>query len=420
MVINKRVNREFKTSIGLNGWLLVVWIFSFPLRNISIFGNTSLDNLLVPVLIGLWAVGVVLKGDKIRWNVFVPLLIIYLIGSGLDHRVFQGGIEFRDALWSLCRDAGYFLVPLLLINTLDRARYVNATIMYICAAGTVSALMVSLGILELEYVRMEESRIGIDMLPKATGVFTNFGDVALLASYSTVCLLAYKGNDLPFGFASKKVKVLLVMCIAMGVVGTQSRNLLVSIFIAFLSFKYMTFLARSAPAKRPMNFILTFTGLFIVIAFAAFFIQEISSLLSNMGGGRALNTAEARVGSYQRASEMLSEALLTGISYANPNDAALAERMHNIWIGLFLRGGLVNVLCNAFIIIYIMRGVFLLLKYDNENKEAIIVGSFISSMLISTMFFPGGSIIYWFMLGVCLVTQVRRRVWIDKLRLSQR
>jgi len=399
-------------SLGLMGWLLVFWIASFPLKNYYLFTAFSIDNLLVPILFSFWLISIPFTGDKIRLQPFLLVMIILFIGSGLDHRVFQGGLGFQESIWGLGRDTGYFLIPILLISSLWRIRSANAAVMLTTAIGALSALLVSTGLLELEYVRFEESRIGIKALRKATGVFTNFGDLALLSAYTVACLRVYEGRDLPFFMSTKWMKGCVIIGLITGVVGTQSRNVLISILVAFFSFSFMKFLVKISNSRRNTIFLILLPAGSMLVALAVFFIQKISSGLSSIGGGRAANTAQARLDSYFQAFELIPDSIISGINYSNLAHVALAENLHNIWIGLLLRGGFINVFSTLFIIIYTLIGVLWLIRKNPSNKEVMIIGTFMPTLLVSTMFFPGGSLIYWFLLGLSMTIQLRRNIFL--------
>jgi hypothetical protein len=390
--------------------MLVIWILSFPLRNFSIFGGISVDNILVPVLAVLWLGAYGYGKERIRLPAFIPLLGAMAIGLALDSRMIQGGLGgFGTSLWTAARSLGYFLLPLLLVSSVIRLRYTNASIIVIACAGAVSALLVSAGFLQLEYVRFEESRIGVAALPKATGVFTNFGDMAMLAGYTVVCLMMYRKHELPFGLSTVLGKLAVSACLFLGLVGTQSRNYLLSIFLSLGAYKYVQFLVSKPPTQRRNLLLGSLTGAIVVGAFAIMFAGNIADGLSNIGGGRAANTAQARVSSYEQAADLLGSAIAWGIDYRSADDVALAEQVHNIWIGLMLRGGVINVSVIAGLILAIFSGALKVLAVNAQQKEALVIASFMSVVLLSTLFYPGRSLIFWFILGVCSTILVRRR-----------
>ena len=410
--------KTLSRKIGFEGLALSVWILSFPLKDYYIFSNFSIDNLLVPILAGYGIFAGIVRGDGIFRLRNVSAIFILLFGAMLDHRVIQGGIEINQALWSLFRDFSYFLLPVILIKNIPSYRLAFSSIMIVAGVGAVSALLVSLGILNLEYVRFEESRIGIAALPKATGIFTNFGDLAMLSSISIACLISYKRRELKLFCSTKLGKTIIIICLLCGVVGTQSRNVIISSGLAILFFYFMKYIA-SIPAKARTQLFLSLGLSFLLIgSLAIVFIGDITSALSNIGGGRASNTAEARLESYEKAERYISSSILTGMEYKSAADSSFAKNMHNLWIGLLLRGGFLNIFAMIFLIAYLYSGVFRILKYDKNNKEAIIIGTFLSSMMVSTMFFPGGSLIFWFLMGMCLPIKMKMYVWLREIKFN--
>ncbi len=404
--MSKAAVQASKAGIGIGGWLFVFWVMSFPLINFYIVAELSIDNLLVPVLIVFWLFFQGQRQAKVRWSRMIVILLVYLVGIGLEHRLYQGGLPFGYALWTVFRDAGYFILPILYITDRETFRKSSGAIMIVAMAGSVTAILVSLGYLRLDYIRIQDTRVGIEALPKATGVFRNFGDVALLAAYTVLALMAYDARELPFRLGTKLGKSVVVFCLFLGLLGTQSRNMLVSMIVAVPAYAFFNHLAKVSPQKRQDYLIGAFTVAAVGAVLMMFFSAGIINLLTNIGGGDAADTAQTRLESYDQAKTLFGEAFVAGIAYSSPGRINLAELVHNLWIGLYLRGGIISVLSMAFFFVYAMRSVFSVMMVDPRNKEAKILGAFIVCAVAATMFFPAGSLIYWFMLGMIMTVSV--------------
>jgi len=404
--VSEARSHQTEGRADFSSWLFFLWVASFPLTNFYLVAELSIDNLLVPILFVAWLFFMGDKQRKIGWSSVVIIMFVYLTGIAMEHRVFQGGVPFQFALWTLARDGGYFMLPFLFVTDRSTFRAGSAAIVIVAMAGGFTAILVSLGLLHLEYIRLQPTRIGLDFLPKATGVFRNFGDVALLAGYTVLVLLAYGSRDLPFKLGTRSAKIIVLIFLFLGLVGTQSRNMLVSMIVAVPAYAFFNSLSKVSRKRRQEYLVGAFAVAIVGGALIIFFAGDVISLLTNIGGGDAAHTAQTRLSSYDQAEALFGEAFVSGINYSSPSRTSLAELVHNLWIGLFLRGGIISVLSMAFFYIYAMRSVFRVMLIDPRNTEAKILGAFIFCAVTASMFFPAGSLIYWFMLGMIMTVRV--------------
>jgi hypothetical protein len=390
-------------KLGILGILYIIWVLSLPFRDFHVIAAFSVDNLLVPIIALFWAMvpraGIKQRGQKYLMGAFT-VLAVYVFGALFDQRVFQGDFGLKGSLWNLARDGGYFIVPMLMLGNRKILRYNNTAILAVASIGCITALLVSLDLLHIQRARIDDSRVGIDVLNKATGIFTNFGDLAILLSYSMLVTVSSSKSDLAFGLGTRLGKSVMWSMALIGLAGTQSRNILLSTLTGLVIYWSLARLYRLKKKRRRAIFLLITFGALIMSGLLIVLAGPIIDFLSNLGGGNAGNTAAARLTQYRAALDLLSESLLFGISYADPRHASLAAHIHNLWLGLFLRGGIFGVLTFALLIFIIIRRAISALDRNAADSQAKIILSFACAVLVSTLFFPGGSMIFWFLLGV--------------------
>lgn len=402
--------KQKRPRVTFSEWLFVIWVASLPFVDFYIIGELSIDNLLVPVLFVAFLLSAK-KIGQVGWGRLVVVGLIYIVGSAFDHRIIQGGIvPFTSLLWQFTRDASYFFLPLIFITRKEVFPFVNAAVIWVALCGMVSAFLVSLGLLRLEHVRMEASRIGIEALPKVTGVLENFGDVAILSAFAILAALIYEKRELPFKLSTRFGKTFIFVGLFLGLLGTQSRNILLTMIVAIMAFFFFAKLANVKRSRRQGYLIGAFMLLLVGAAIVGFFLPAIMNVLTTMSGGEAAQTALGRLESYLDALALANEAFLSGIQYNTLTKAMLATGIHNFWLGLLLRGGLINVLAVLTLIVIGFRGVLRVLMREPHSKDMMLIGSLVFVFLCSTLFFPANSLIAHFFQGFLLIAWVNRGV----------
>ena len=216
-------------------FVICLWVLSLPFYTYSVHGTLSVDNILAPVV----AVFSILKltfysheygrGKFASIVVFLVLFGIYATGKLLS---VQGQPDLVKSVAVDCaKQFVYFIGPLCYFATYKEFRRMATTINVATLFGTMSVFLVALGLLHLNPVRVSPSRLDID-LPKSIGLFANYGDLAMLTSFSVVGSIVapvFKGK------IANMANVIAMLCLAViGYLGAQSRNYLLTLVMCLL------------------------------------------------------------------------------------------------------------------------------------------------------------------------------------------
>ena len=92
----------------------------------------------------------------------------------------------QQAVWTsayeIAKNMLYFVLPILFITTESDMKRGSMAMIALMAMGSITALMSSLDLVTFDFARQAESRVELAYLPKSVGLFTAYGDMALLIS----------------------------------------------------------------------------------------------------------------------------------------------------------------------------------------------------------------------------------------------
>ncbi len=330
-----------------------LWILSLPFYLYSLIGTLSLDNILAPLVFGLALFNVIFSAKALPSRKLTTLIIftlffaLYACGrllSVIDHSEY-----FTNTSSLMLKQLIYLTVPMLFINSRKDLVLTSRLIVVVAVIGIFSALIASVGLYEFPVERYAESRIGIDFLKKAIGLFANFGDMAMLGSYALLYLFICEWQEKNIGHNLMKYAALLL--ILSGYAGTQSRNMYLTLFIGILSALYFRIAVRKGKGAGIVIGILIMLSCIGTVAILSIF--EVSTLASLKGFGgtsEAAATVDARLAQYSSAWKIFLENPLIGHAIS-----ILDNRMeiHNLWFGLMALGGLVSTTAVAFMFLFI-------------------------------------------------------------------
>ena len=234
--MKSREPMAYRQRHGLLFVLFVIWVLSLPFQRYSIVSTYSIDNVLAP-LICMLAIFLPRLRDRsvvsqrIKW--LVVIVALYVL-QGLPHMLHYMGVpdQFWYEGWLLVRSGFYFLAPAMYVRDLRSFRIMKQLIVVITVIGALSAFLVSIGVLHLEVERFSESRIGESWLPKSVGLFSNYGDLSILYGFVVVLLISHGRDELGFGMGTRLGKLIIWCILLLGLVGSQSRNMLFGTLIA--------------------------------------------------------------------------------------------------------------------------------------------------------------------------------------------
>ena len=282
--------------------LVVVWVISFPFYTFSIIGTLSLDNILAPMVVLLSGLKLIFGGklyNKGKYLSVISLTCVFAVyGVGQVLSV-QGSPDLVNRLLiGVGKEYLYFIAPIFYLSDFRELRAMTFAMNIVVLLGTVSVLLVSLGLLHLNLERFAQSRIDIN-IPRSIGLFSNYGDLAIITSYA---LLANAVAPIfKSGFLNKAMLMLVFILMIVGQIGAQSRNYVLTVLICLLSYPVMRHILKRNTAYAVVS-ILSVLGSAVIVTSTLVVVEvNLISDLKGWGGSQAVATADARLAQYSFA-----------------------------------------------------------------------------------------------------------------------
>ncbi|MFT6043761.1 MAG: hypothetical protein ACI8TV_001181 [Porticoccaceae bacterium] len=396
-------------SVRLGGifYLYVIWLLSLPFYRFSVVGTYSLDNLLAPLLcftaIAVPSIPSAGLTAHRRKTILIALAIYSVYALAITFKFINNPDIFLAKAWNMLRDSFYFLVPMLYIRDQKSYRITKSVLMIMASLAGISALLAALGIVEFEVERFAESRIGVDWLPKSIGLYSAYGDVAILFSFTVLMLVSHNKQQIRFWLGSLPAKLSIITCLLAGFAGAQSRNMLLSVLVSYLVFRVFKKIEKAPRSRRNVLIMLYGLGGTMAASLLLFLGSFISQMISGLGGEKAQHTADQRVESYDKAIELVWDSAFMGVdSVAYTRWGEMIEHLHNMWLSLLTLGGAFALFAVAGLMFYAAKGALgARAQSANPIDKSIILGV-LAAMFIATQFYPGLTDTFWLMLGVLM------------------
>ncbi len=368
---------------------------------VSYSGVIGLDKILAPMLLVL-SLYLNRTMETARLN---RIAVYVLIAFAL---IFVKNISFlfdtavlRELIWTDLIRAGYFIVPLLYISDMKSFHRAAWLITAVAIIGLVSAFLVAIGVLTLPVDRFEISRIGVEGIRKSIGIFTAYGDLAQFAAFAIVWVILVPGvrNSKSRKWVFLRFAMLIVF--VLGLIGAQSRNVLMSGMLALVIYWLLKKLVRSGADTRIMASMLVGIVSVTILSFTIFFSTSVVDGLSNVGGGLAKSTAAARLDQYAVGWDVIKSSPLLGISAEEYiATRGYVNHIHNMWIRIAAIGGIFSALILATLLVRIFRLLRQSAYVSGKQKETVVVTCYFGVMLFSSLFYGGMTELFWVLLGV--------------------
>ncbi len=384
-------------------WLLVIWILSLPLSWIlsHYTGIVAPDKLLAVLLLAMGYL-LLFKSTKNRflgvtfYTIIIALFILLKNLSFIASLPFFGSLVLRDAI-----QIGYFLVPLVCVSTETTFRKACWAVAGCAVLGCLSVFLVSIGFLKLPLERFEVSRIGIAALPKSIGLFTSYGDLAQYLAFAAAWLyVAPRRNR--FAWSRLSVQRIVMAAIAfLGLLGAQSRNILASLALAFVSAWFFN-RTHKTQHKRKGAAILGFLAAGLILAsLSTFSAGYVVDLVTGLGGSTAEQTVKDRFKQYDFAWEIIKASPLLGADIETYQKYSHAiDDIHNFWLKTAAQGGIVAVIPLLLLLGTTVASVWHAGKSSDRFEEALVVKAYLTVMFFATLFYSGQGELFWALLGI--------------------
>ncbi len=386
--------------------IFYMWIMSLPFYQFSIIGTLSLDNVLGPLLLLAWFVGrpkldpgtINQQPKVIALSGFI--LALYFFSHVLT-LVISGNVIWKT-IYILVSDLTYFFVPLLYIRNIKVQENTQNFIVLITLIGATSAFLSAIGVINLEGIRYSTSRVAIEGLDltRTVGLFSVYGDMAMLSSFAIMMAITAGRDKLLFIKRTNILVVAVLFVILLGLLGAQSRNMVLTILISVVIFVVITKLSKKGVTWIPKFYTtIMIGGIGIVIILTALW-QPIFNMVSGWGGEQAAGTAFGRLEQYKFALNLVGDNPFVGVdSQIYEKYADLISGIHNMWLKELVQGGVFAVLALVWLIVYCLRNASKCLYQNRDDSTAKIKIAMMFAVLVSTQFNPSGTSIFWFVLG---------------------
>ncbi len=382
--------------------IFVLWLLLLPFSWLlnSYTGFIAPDKLFAPLLLLLGFAGL-LRGDfsrQMRILFLVLMMCTLLLFNSISF------INESDLFFGLLLDDavryGYFLIPVLLIKTMKDFRVASWMVVYIAVVGCISAILASTGLISLPIERFEVSRLGILGLPKSIGLFVSYGDMAQYLAFAVLWMLCLPGLEMKT--AHKNImRVLFFFVVVAGVLAAQSRNVAFSIVIAPMMYFYLFFLL--GQKRGEINGVALIGSLVAIGIFSLFvvYIGDVLDVVRDLGGSYAQNTVNDRLSQYRMALDIMSHDLLFGANVEiYSRNAEVIDKIHNAWLRLGARGGLVAITIFAALLFMILSYIWKARWNEEKRQETRIVLSYMVVVLFSINMYPSLGELFWALLGI--------------------
>lgn len=386
--------------------LFYTWVLSIPFYRFSLIGTLSLDNILGPLLIVAWPLvrppaDVSYARAQVR-NIAISasVLFVYFIAH------IATLLSTQDAIWRsayvIVTDLSYFVVPLLYIRT-ERIRVkAEDCVILVAIIGAFSAFLSAIGVIHLDVSRYSDSRVvveGLD-LTRSIGLFSTFGDLALLSAFAAMTALSMQRPTLLFIKRSRVALIFLFFMLLLGLLGAQSRNIVLTMVVSLVLFLLFRRWALQGKNWLSMYNAMWIGGGLLSIVVAVFLWQPLVDLLAGWGGKQASATAHGRLEQYQLAFALLSGNPFTGASSEIQERMALTiAGIHNMWLKELVQGGVFAILALIGLIMLTMRNAKKCVAAGKLDESALTSLVFMVALVISTQFNPSGTSVFWMLLG---------------------
>jgi|GEM_PF-3385100 len=387
------------------GPLSFIWLLSISFYKFSIIGSLSFDNLFAPMLLLMVLIAVFsgsIKYTRLQYrNIFWA--IVSMLAYVLSHSI--NLINTQSAVWSsldtISKGMLYFILPILFITNEKQLKVTNNAIIIIMFIGSFTALLQSLGAIQLNFARHTVSRFGLEGLEKSVGFFANYGDMAILTSISLLLVIGGRNGRILFGKGSWLKILFVVIAVMAGIIAQQSRNLIFTILVCVIVFIFLGYIRRSPLWRRNFYFFLIM-GISVSSIMVLFNSDTIIAWIQSVGGTKeAAATVTARLSQYKYGWSVVHDHLLFG---ADPKviqrHLELISFIHNMWLKELVEGGIPAILATLLFYIRAIRNQVSRYHVASDRFEARAYLAMLVGLLIATQFYPASTYIYWTLLGV--------------------
>ncbi|MEW8052424.1 MAG: O-antigen ligase family protein [Candidatus Thiodiazotropha sp.] len=243
-------------------------------------------------------------------------------------------------------------------------------------------------------------------IPKATGLISNYGDLAIVSSIAI--LTTFIAKDIMADITAKTYALVIYIAILFGYLGAQSRSMVLSVIASIIVYWYVGRQQNNATSAIFLNTFFVIMGIGTVLSVLLLYGGYITDSLATWGGRQAAITADDRLQQYAYSLKIIKSSPLVGDGKQVIESGII---IHNLWLSTLAQGGLISGIA-----VFLL---FVIAFYANHQKQtsnilkkisALSAGAVVS-IFIAGEFYGGFTYIFLFSLGVATVsTSVMRKV----------
>lgn len=387
-------------------YIFVFWLLVLPFSRYDV-GPYSIDNYLAPLLC---LAAIFLPRMRDRSVSVARIKIIFLvIGLYAIYRLswIISYINEPDLFWKYAwhslRSGFYFTVPLLYIRDLRNFRTAKSALVIVTMVAAVSVFMAAVGIVQLEVERFDTSRLGDAWIPKSIGLFSSYGDVAMLYGFTAVILMSHGKGELWLGLGTRFGKLVVWGVLLLGLAGSQSRNMLLTTVIAVSVYWLHRIMQSGKGNKQLMVGGIVAASSLVGVGMLVVFANDIAEAISSLGGAEAYQTAETRLISFTHGLALILKEPVIGVSLDTYRQwGALVDGIHNMWLNILLKGGLFGFAAMVGLLWIAYRNGKPFASGPVYTSEPALIVSSVAAILTATQFYPGQGDVLWVMLSILI------------------
>lgn len=393
--------------------LFQAWILSFLLYQVDIVGSLSIDNLMVPILVFAWLFAGDRKdvdANRARLKMVAVVTSIFLFLIVMEVVKLEPGANIAEVFAPIVahlKHYGYILIPLLYVSSEKTLKWTLMSLLVITIINSAMAVLGAFGVAPSFVLAAESTRI--PGLLRARGPIANFGDTALLTSFMSLLILSLARHKINFISPRAIVRVAVLSIMIAGVIATQSRNVILTIAMAFTVYYWLRLMMQGSGGT--IRILLSMFGIGVFLAGVTLVVLNADAIISwvtNMFGVSGEGTVRDRLESYSHAFSLLKGSFLFGLSSSEmARNASFIATIHNMWLGMALLTGIVGVSLLFAMIIASLYYALRLTRSRYWKEYGLVLASFIlASLWFSPNFYPGhNAFIFWFCIGIALTAK---------------
>lgn len=384
-----------------------LWVLSLPFYQFNVIGTLSVDNIVGPFLIFLWLatsfLGRMSQARNRNLLVILGIVLFYFLSILISFTLSGTLSQIVGIIWQELKLILYLILPMLYIRTTQS--YNTVLRLFVVNAVVVSAVAFaqSIGLIDLEFSRsFGGSRYELEGITRSPGLLGNYGDVAILLSL-TVLVIYGCWEDLHWRILNSRIIRYGIYCvIAFGVFASQSRNVVLSILVAVISYYIFNKLKKRKSINVAPLIAITLILFVPLLLLTYYLIPHLYTIL--LGEGGVKESVLDRFVQYEIALKYISENILFGLGssvYGKHED--LVRTIHNLWLGVALKGGLFAVVPILLLYYKIFTNAVIQMRNENfKNEPAVVAASSVAMVIASLFYVAQDAYIFWALMGLYL------------------